>query len=49
MRRCCPETVTRARWIPKKMNAYSTIRAIGIGLLTIYVIWDIFKSYPELG
>jgi hypothetical protein len=28
------------------MSAYPTIRAIGGGLLTIYVFWDIFKSHP---
>jgi hypothetical protein len=28
------------------MGAYVTIRAVGIGLLTIYVFWDIFKSHP---
>jgi|ERR1700687_1310001 len=33
----------------EEMNAYRTIRAIGIGLLTVYVYWDIFKSHPGNG
>ena len=29
-----------------KMGAHITFRAVGIGLLTIYAFWDIFKSHP---
>jgi len=29
------------------MSAYRTIRAITIGIVTIYVFWAIFESHPE--